>query len=160
MPHQSNEQLRLVIDDHWIVTILPILFTLLLTGAGLLLLALAGWAEAQSMWLWPWFFLLGSTLLLIAVHWFFFFMIGRQLSRVLITDRRIIQFDDVLIFREDLLEISFERMKSVEARKHGVLQYALNYGSLLFEGGGKGRIDYVPHPGTAAREIVQAMGMK
>ena len=39
----------------------------------------------------------------------------------------------------------------------GDLQSVLNYGTLEFEG--KAKITRVPHPGTLAREIEQAMGM-
>ena len=159
MNASSQERLLRVTDEHWITYVFPLLCTLAVSVAGILLLLLAGYASTILHWVWPWTFLAGTALFLASLHAFFFFCIGKSLSLIVITDRRIVCFDDILIVREDLTDVSFDRMKSVEARKHGVLQYALNYGSLLFEGGGKGRIDYVPHPSSMARDIVQAMGM-
>jgi hypothetical protein len=49
------------------------------------------------------------------------------------------------------------KMKTIEAHKNNILQTVLNYGTLEFEG--KGKMTRIPHPGSLAMQIEQAMGM-
>lgn len=158
---QTHDQERLlhIIDEHWMVYVIPSAVCFGIGLFGTLLCVFSGYTVTHSDALWMPSFLVGFACILIAFHGLFFLLMSEYLSKIVVTSRRVVAFDDLLLFKEDMIEIPFQSMKTVEARKHGVLQYFLNYGSLVFEGGSKGSIDYVPHPNTAARDVMQAMGM-
>lgn len=159
MSSAPQERLLHVIDEHWMVYIVPSAVCFTIGVLGILLYVVSGYTVTHSDALWIPSFIGGFVCLLISVHGFFFLLICEYLSKIVVTNRRIVAFEDVLLFKEDMLEIPFQAMKSVEAKKHGILQYFLNYGSIVFERGSKGKIDYVPHPNSAARDIMQAIGM-
>ena len=75
---------------------------------------------------------------------------------IAITNHRVVWVRDKVILDEHTTEYAFTIMETVEARKHGLLQTILRYGTLQFETGPD--ITLVPHPISVAKDIEQAMG--
>lgn len=155
---KAGEKLVRVIDEHWMVYVVPMILCVLLLISGILLLLVSQYAVHHSEWLWLTSFVVGFTLVLGSIHGIFWVILGEAISQIVITSRRVVRFHDVILLREDMMEVSFEKMKTVEASKRGLLQSVLNYGTLHFENAA--HIEYVPHPNSAVRDIQQAMGMR
>lgn len=153
---QHGERLVLVTDEHWIKYLPPVAVAVMLFGISLLLLVLAGMSAHHYMWLSHLTFIAGMTLLLITYHWFFMVLLSEELDRIIVTNRRLLRIQYRLIFREDILEVSFEKMKTVDAVKSGIIQNVLHYGSLVFETK-LARVPLVPHPNRVAHVIQEAM---
>ncbi len=103
-------------------------------------------------------FLAAFLLFSFAHHWFFLRLLSEAADSIIITNCRSIHFHTHLFFYSDMRENSFDKMRTVEAVKHGFLQNVLNYGTLRFQGGDD--ISLVPHPQSVARAIEQAMGRR
>lgn len=159
MPPQisrNGERLIRIIDEHWIKYALPTFIYVLLMGISLLLILLAGLSVHHFMWLSHLTYLAGLSLALLAHHWFFLKLLGEAIDCIVITTQRSIHFETHLLFHDEMRENSFDRMRTVEASKEGLLQNVLHYGTLRFQGGID--IPLVPHPHRIAKDIEQAMG--
>ncbi len=156
MSSNSREQLVSVSDEHWMIYVVPVFICILLFAAAVLFLTLAGITVTHSEWLWQTTFVFGTGFLLISLHGFFLILLGESVSQIVITNKRVVRFHNIIMFRDEMLEVSYEKMKTVEARKLGLLRNLLNYGTLHFENNAV--IDYVSHPNRAARDIEQQLG--
>lgn len=151
-----NEHLLLISDEHWIKYVFPLIVYAILTAAGLALsvgfffAALDGQVSMLA-------FSIGLLLLTCTHHWFFWFLLAESQVDIIVTSKRVVYAHAGLLWDEDIVEVAFEKMKTVEAHKKSLLQSVLNYGTLNFEK--KAQIARVPHPGTVARIIQQAIGM-
>lgn len=152
----TPERLVNVSDEHWMIYVIPVLICFLLFAASILFLVIAGATLTHSDWIWETSFVFGCVFLLLSLHGFFLILLGESISQIVITSKRVIRFHDVILFREEMLEVSYDKMKTVEARKKGILQTILNYGTLHFENNAV--IEYVPHPNRAARDIEHVLG--
>lgn len=151
-----KERLLFISSQHWVKYLFPSFLYVLLTAAGFSLLfgdIFFPVNAGVSMTL----FFAGLVLLLCVHHWFFWFLLAESYADLIVTDQRVIYMHTGLLWDEDTVEVSFGKVKSVESHKKNLLQSVLNYGSLDFER--KIQIDRVPHPGTLAKAIQQAMGM-
>lgn len=153
----ANERLLSVCHEHWIKYVFPAFLYAALIGTSMLLFYFAALMAPSILGVSLFLFILGLALLCITHHWFFWLLLAESQAHIILTNKRVIHIHESLLWREEMVEISFERMKTVEAHKTNILQSVLNYGALEFEG--KTRISRVPHPGTIARQIEQAMGM-
>lgn len=145
-------------DQHWVVYVVPCAIYGALFLFSLFFLFIAASLVTHAAVLWTSSFLVSFLLLLIAIHGFFITLLSESTSSIIITNKRVVSFHGTVPFRDDLLEISFEKLKTVEARRRGLLQNLLNYGSLHFEK--YASVDAVPHPASVARDIYQAMGLQ
>lgn len=156
-PHvMKNERLILISDEHWIKYVFPFLVYLILTAAGIALTSSFVFALSDtglSMLL----FSIGLVILTCTHHWFFWFLLAESQVDIIVTSKRVVYAHAGLLYNEDIVEIAFGKMKTVEAHKKTFLESVLNYGALTFEK--KALISRVPHPGTVARAIQQAIGM-
>ncbi len=159
MPHPANEHGERLVDityEHWVRFVGPILLGAALLGISALLYVLAGITAHHSMWLSHMALVAGMLLFTFTLHWFFMVLLGDALDCILITNKRLLRLQYIPLFHEDILEISFEKMKTVEARKIGVLQNILRYGTLYFETR-LASVPYVSHPNAVARTIQETM---
>ncbi|MEK7591391.1 MAG: hypothetical protein AAB489_04255 [Patescibacteria group bacterium] len=159
MPHsvlKHSEYLVNICNEHWVKYVVPVLIATLLYATSFLLFVLAGTSAHHYMWLSHTTFIVGMLLFLFTHHWFFMVLLGESLDKIIITNRRLMRVHYRLIFHEDILEVSFEKMKTVEARKQGCIQNILHYGTLMFEIN-KACVSLVPHPNRIARVIQEAM---
>lgn len=154
----EGERLIRVSGEHWMTYAAPCFIYVLLTTAGIFLLIVSGHMVSQNNWVAAVSFVLSLILFLVGCHGFYFVVLGELTSCFVITTQRVIHFKNVIILREEMSEVSFKMIKTVEASKRGFLQYLLNYGSLNFED--KLIINYVSRPHSVARDVYQAMGMR
>lgn len=159
MPHPPIEHGERLIDityEHWVRFVGPIVLGAALLGISALLYALASITVHHSMWLSHVSLIAGMLLFTFTLHWFFMVLLGDALDCILITNKRLLRLQFRPLFHEDILEISFEKMKTVEVRKIGLLQNVLRYGTLYFETK-LASVPYVSHPNAVARTIQEAM---
>lgn len=152
----AGETLITVACEHWIKFILPAFLSALLFLISFLLFFLSGLSAHHYMWLSHATFIAALFLFLLTFHWFFTALLSDSLDRIIVTNKRLLRLNYRLIFHEDILEISFDKMKTVDARKEGFLQNLLHYGTLTFESK-LASIGLVPHPNRMARVIQDAM---
>jgi len=157
-PSSSNEKLIGIVSQHWIKYLFPVFLYVILLSVSILLFVLAGITAHHTMWLSHTAFIIALLLFLFTHHWFFIMLLCESSSHIVITDHRVVWLHDRLFIDEHMMEYAYEKMKTVEASKHGLLQTILRYGSLKFEGGTG--IPLVPHPNRVIKDIEQAMGLK
>lgn len=153
---EHGEHMVEVTDEHWIKYVGPVLIAIVLLGISLLLFVLAGISAHHTMWLSHTSFVSAMLLFLFTHHWFFMILLSESLDRILVTNRRLLRIRYRLFFQEDILEISFEKMKTVDAKKQGILQNLLGYGTLYFETK-LASVPLVRHPNRIANTIQKAM---
>jgi hypothetical protein len=155
-PPKVGEELIRMSSEHWMKYVRPLFVYFLLCGMSLLLFVLAGVTAYHQIWISYATFLAALLVFMFAHHWLFVLVLGESMSHILVTNHRLIRIHESLFRDGEILEVSFDKMKTVEAKTHGLLQSLLRYGTLKFESGAK--LSYVPHPGSVARDIEQAMG--
>ncbi len=153
---KAGEHLIALTDEHWVKYIAPAVIACALFAISFALFIAAGASAYHSTWISRVSFVSASLLFFVTLHWFFMMLLSESLDRIIITNRRLIRVQYRLIFDEDILEISFQKTKTVDARKHGVLQNLLHYGTLHFETK-LATINNVPHPNRIAKVIQEAM---
>lgn len=156
LPPDRGEHVVKVTDEHWIKYVVPVTISLFLFVIALLLFMLAGITAHHYAFLSAGTFIAALFLFLVTLHWFFMVLLSESLDKIIITNKRLMRVQYRLIFHEDILEISFEKMKTVDARKHGILQNLLHYGTLYFETK-LAAVPLIPHPNRIARIIQEAM---
>lgn len=161
----KEERLIDAFSTHWIKYVAPAFFYTVFLSVSLLLFLFAGYAAYENELLSNASFLIALFSMVVAHHWFFFRILSEAMVDVIITNRRLIFLQDSLLFQDDMHEVSLERIRAIEALKHGILQNVFRYGSLWFDTGGSsiksGRIiRLVPHPHSKAKEIMQLMELK
>ena len=152
-----NERLLSISSEHWIKYVFPSILYILLSGLCLLPLYLAMVTPAAAPALFQFLVLIGLLLLFCVHHWFFWFLLAESQACIIVTSKRVVYLHSGLLWNEEMIEVAYEKMKTVEAHKKTLLQSILNFGTLQFEPIVK--IHRVPHPGTLARQIEQTMGM-
>lgn len=153
---EHGEHVVKVTDEHWVKYVAPVLISIFLFAISFLLFTVAGITAHHYLWLSHASYIAALLLFLVTHHWFFMLLLSESLDKIIITNRRLLRVQYRLIFHEDILEVSFEKMKTVDARKHGLLQNLLHYGTLIFEVN-KASIPLVPHPNRIAKIIQDEM---
>ncbi len=156
MPGNSPERIVLVTNEHWVKFVAPTVIAIFLFSISFLLFLLAGMSAHHYMWLSHATYVAALVLSLLTLHWFFMILLSEALDRIIVTNKRLMRIQYRLIFHEDILEVSFEKMKTVDARKHGLIQNLLHYGTLAFETN-KAFVRLVPRPNHVAHAIQEAM---
>lgn len=153
---EHGERLVQVSYEHWVRFVWPFVLSTVLFGISLLLYTLAGISAHHSMWLSHLTLAAGMLLFSFTIHWYFMVLLGDALDCILITNKRLVRLQYRPLFHDDVLEISFEKMKTVEAQKTGLLQNILRYGTLTFETK-LASVPYVWHPNRVAKVIQETM---
>lgn len=154
----DGERLICIIHEHWIKYVFPIFVYTTLMGVSLLLFLFAGLSVHHNMWLSHVTFIAAFLLMLLTHHWFFRRLLGEAIDCIVITSQRSIHFETQLLFHDEMRENSFDKMRTVEASKEGLLQNIFHYGTIRLQGGVD--IHLVPHPHRIAKDIEQAMGRR
>lgn len=153
----NKESLIFISSEHWIKYVFPTFLYSVLMGSSMFLFYVATLSAPTASGFSLFLFIVSLFLLFITQHWFFWLLLAESQAHIIMTNKRVIYIHESLLWREEMVEISFEKMKTVESHKTNLLQSVLNYGTLQFESLMK--IKRVPHPGTLARQIEQAMGL-
>lgn len=156
---ESGEKIIRIVHYHWIVFVGPAIVYLFLMATAILLFILAGMGAHHYMWLSHGTFIAALLLMLLTHHWFFAMLLSDRAEHIVITNKRVIHIENSLFFFDEVREISFEKMKTVEATKEGFFPTLLRYGTLHFEGSNFS-IPYVPHTNSVAADIERAMGLR
>ena len=90
---------------------------------------------------------------------------SESMDDIIITNRRLIYFDNTLLLYDTMHEVQLTHIRGVEATKRGIFQNLLNYGTLWFDTGGSSvsgarTIPLVPHPQRKAKTIMHLLEMK
>ena len=158
MTPASPERVIAVVPEHW-VRYVRLVSVIVLVGLGdLALFLLAGVFAIHNAALSNGLFMAAVLLLLLLHHWSFAALGSETVRSIIITNRRVVHYGVRLLFYEELKEIAFEKMKSVDAVMKGFWQNLLRYGSLEFEE--KTVVHDVPHPTRVVRIIEQAQGLR
>jgi hypothetical protein len=154
----DGERLISITSQHWIKFVLPVFIYIVLASVSVLLFILAGTEAHHRPWLSGIAFVTALLLFHFTHHWVFIMLLSESTTHIIVTNNRVILMRDRVFIDEELTEYAFEKMKTVEAKKHGILQTLLRYGSIGFESGAE--ISYIRHPNRVVRDIEQATGLK
>ncbi len=154
----NDEKLVRIVRQHWIKYVFLIFVYLVLLSLSVGMFVAAGVTAYHTQWVSFVLFTAALVLFLFAHHWFFVTLLCEMAVHIAITNHRVVWVRDKLFLDEHMTEYAFTIMETVEARKHGLLQTILRYGTLQFETGPD--ITLVPHPISVAKDIEQAMGMR
>ena len=116
-----NERLIAVSHEHWIKYVFPSVLYVLLVGAGILLFNVAALTTSSSLGASLFLFLVGLTLVFVTHHWFFWFLLAESQAHIILTSKRVVWIHESLLWREEMVEVSFEKMKTVEAHKAHIM---------------------------------------
>ena len=155
MNTEHHERLLYARSTHWVKYIQKTLVYVLVALFSMALL----WIALQIIPRQPVFgaavYLIGFSLLLLCHHLLFHLYFSEQMIDIIVTDRRIIYFNDLLFTMDDEHEIPLKKIAAVEVQQHGIVQNMLNYGVLWFDTGGSSgdlrrSIPHVPNPDALA----------
>lgn len=125
---ERNEEIITVLQEHWIVLIMPIFvfiigwfifFLLFFLAASLRLFSPS--ADVLILWL-------AFAVLLASIHFFFLFFIEYLISTVVVTNKHLIEIRFFPFFLDDVSYIEISQIHEIDKRKHGIIQNLLNYG--------------------------------
>ncbi|MFA7682139.1 MAG: PH domain-containing protein [Candidatus Peribacteraceae bacterium] len=159
------ERLIDAFSTHWIKYLLPsVIYVFLMFLSGFVFL-LAAYSASVAPWLADGSFFVGLVLLLISHHWYFHKIFSEHMMAIFITSRRFVFLKNSMFFHDDMHEISLERILAVRAKKHGLIQNILDYGSFWFDTGGTTMenspiIPQVPHPHQKVKSIMKLLQMR
>lgn len=150
-----GEELLIVLRRHWIVyadtASLIVLLVLTTALSAWLQTVLQGWVMSQSY-----------QLLILVTYWMFFLQfiyirwINNQLDVTIITNKRILDLEQIGFLGRAISETTLSRVQEVNARKGGLFGNLLHYGDIsIHTGADKSdfHIKWVHHPLTNARRI-------
>lgn len=163
-PTREPERLVDAFSTHWIKYVAPLIVYSILMVLTFTVFILAKLAGNIAPWLAIMSFLVGFILMLGAHHWFFHRVFSEFMMLIIVTSRRFVFLRDTILVRDDMHEISLERILAVRAKKRGIIQNVLNYGSLWFDTGGTTMenspiIPQVAKPHYRVRIIMKLMRM-
>lgn len=152
----TKERLVFCTSTHWMKYMTNALKNHFLAFIGIALLFASNMAVLEAVSLIT--FGAGVLLILYAHHHFFHKLMSESMFDIFITTERIIYFDDALFFLNDEHEIPLHRVAGIEVSQDGLLQNALNYGTLWVDTGGshidfKRSIPHVPKPEDLSEKI-------
>ncbi len=153
----ADERVIRVTGQHWFRYVAPAFVYAVVTAMSVVLFLSAGFTAYHVAWLSYLTYVAALLVFFFTHHWFFVTILGEAHARVVVTNRRVIWMHVRLFAGEEMREYAFEKMKTVEARTHGILQAVLRFGTIEFESGPG--IPLVPHPASVAKDIEQAMGL-
>jgi|GEM_PF-1144830 len=153
----SSEKLLRVSPEHWIKYVFPTFLYAVHTVVSAFFFLMSAFTDRYPVEISIPVLLVSLSSFWIVQHWFFWFLLAESETHIIITSKRVLYVRTGLLWGEEMIEVAFDKMKTVEAHKTTLLQSILNYGTLQFEPMVK--IKYVPHTGTIARLIQQSMGM-
>ena len=156
---KSREKIVLSISTHWIKYVLPTTIFLIILTASTSFFIISNIATESSDIIAIITLFLGMILMYLVMHWYFHKILSEAMEDIIITTKRIIWIKESLFQIDDVRQIPLANIQGVEAKKHGISQTILRYGSIWFDTGGtitndqNAMMDQVPHPNDVARKI-------
>ncbi|PIR53052.1 hypothetical protein COU76_03295 [Candidatus Peregrinibacteria bacterium CG10_big_fil_rev_8_21_14_0_10_49_10] len=161
---RENHQERLLYatSTHWVKYGKHLLFSLMFLTIGIAFLGTTSSLTGTFRMVGPVLYGMSSVCVLVGHHVLFHKILSECMPDILITNRRVIYFDDSLLCCDDENEIPLSKVPGVQVAQHGILQNLLNYGTLRFTIAGgffdhEGCILRVPRPDHVAEVITQSV---
>ena len=155
----SGEYAVLALSTHWVKYVPPTVIYLLLFPIGMAFFVIAALNAHEYDGIANIFFVGALVLLFMVHHWYFHKIMSEAMVDLVVTNQRVIFCQDSLLRFDDLHEFSLNNLIAVEAKKHGIIQNLLRYGSLWIDTGGSSSTDrgamipLIPHPHYVAQQI-------
>ncbi len=156
---KRNEDIIMVLRRHWLTFIfrfMPIIIsvTILILGYFLMIEFIPGLLVSEGGDI-----LFFAASLIAMVIWLvaFIFWIDYYFDVWIITDRRIIDIEQLGLFRRNVSELEHSKIQDVTTEIHGILPTLLRYGFVYVQTAGKKTrfiFKQVPHPMTVRRLIL------
>ncbi|QQR54540.1 hypothetical protein IPG41_05095 [Candidatus Peregrinibacteria bacterium] len=154
--NQQDEKLVELVKKHWMYLFRPLSLYSLGWGLCLTFFIFADalfleWHNASML-----FLLLAFLPLLVGHHWFFFYLLSRELSLIVITDKQILKFDYLPLIKKDLELVVVHNIDEIEEKQEGILQNIFHYGTVLIQTSSAPLpvlLCYIPHPTGFIRKI-------
>lgn len=153
-----NETLKILVRPHWLVllrTIVAILFLAIIPVAALVVLAVNGVATFSGIGL----AITAVTVpayYLTLVTWFFIAWVDYYLDVGVVTDQRVIDFDQRGLFQRNVAELDCRKVQDINADKTGFLETIFDFGNVVVQTAGE-RPNFVfhavPHPDQMVEQI-------
>lgn len=162
----SEENMVRAFSTHWVKYVAPTLVFSIVICASISMLVAAGLSANSSTVLSHILLFLGLILTYLALHWYFHKLLSEAMEDIVITTKRIIWIREALFSVDEMRQIPLGNIQGVEARKIGIFQTVLGYGTLWLDTGGtvtsdaNAIIDQVPHPNRVAGEINRLLRLK
>jgi len=132
---RSDEQLILVIRKHWLIFLIP-----LIIPAIFIIAIFIGFSFLVSYFkIPPTSFIFGILVILKGVFSLlvaYFGLLGwlkEYYDLGFVTNKRIIDVDQVSLFTQEISELPLEKVQDVTAKKQGILQTYLDYGDVIVQ---------------------------
>lgn len=154
----DQERLMTALSTHWVKYLPQALFCHGVIAVAALLIFLAFVSAPYLSTVAVSLYFVGVIAFLYAHHAWFHKVMSEELYDIIITDHRIIYFDDRLFLCDNEHEIPLHKIASVDVQQEGLLMNAFNYGTLRIDTGG-GAVDLrrsipnVPRPEEVAQII-------
>lgn len=153
----DGEKVILLIKEHWMqygmAAFLIVASWLLYLVCTALSTAFMNWNHTASVVA----LVTGHVLLLLFHHAAFYRIFSSSMTRVLLTNRRILGSQGSLWLRENVMDIPLWKIRSLEVAKHGLLQHIFDYGSILLNRRELPSLPLIPHPQAVHTRIVSQL---
>lgn len=153
---QLTEQLVEVVKKHWVYLVRPFLFYVLgwAVSMGILFFSEALFVSQPVLSIV--FVMLSVLCLLVSHHAFFFYVLSREASTIVITDKQILMFEYLPLIKKDLSLAVISNIDEIEEKQEGIIQNIFHYGSVIIKtsvGPLPTYLDYIPHPTLFIRKV-------
>lgn len=129
MALESNEELYMVVRKHWIVLVESFMFSIMLIGMCVGIYFIASFAQISILF--TSITIIGIVMIglqYIFVHW-----VNNELDLLIITNRRIISYDQVRFLDRKTSQTTIDLVQEVNASTSGLLGNILHYGNLMIK---------------------------
>ncbi|MDP3976012.1 MAG: hypothetical protein Q8P95_03785 [bacterium] len=144
------EEVIVSINDHWVILVRP--FLTFVSGWGIfaflwicsdLLFEVSTTASALLL-------LFAALLLLVVNHLFLIRLLNWEISTLVVTNKKVIDFRNTPFIEDDTIFINLDEVHEIEKRKHGFFENLLNYGEMVINLAASPEpiiIYHIPNPG-------------
>lgn len=159
LPHlEKGEKFLRRTGGHWIQYVIPIFVATLLLGTGVSLFVAAANVASSSASAAALLHAAGLVVSLGIIHWLFHFGLSEEISEIVLTNKRLMNFRHRLWLFDAVDETVLARVKVVEVRERGVIHRLLDYGDLWLDTSGGKTLHFVPHPKEWVDDIQTQIG--
>lgn len=126
---ESNEELYMVVRKHWIILVETFIFLAMLTGMCFGIYFIGSFAGIPVIFI-------ALTLIgvcMVSLQYIFVHWVNNELDLLIITNRRIISYDQVRFLDRKMSQTTIDLVQEVNASTSGLLGNILHYGNLMIK---------------------------
>ncbi len=124
---ESNEELYLVVRKHWIILVETALFLLILCAISVSIYFIGNFARIPTLFL----ILTIIGIAMVSIQYIFVHWVNNELDILIITNRRIIAYDQVKFLDRKMSQTTIDLVQEVNASTSGLLGNLLHYGNMM-----------------------------